>query len=158
MGLHQLHFSQKLPVDIHKAWDFLSSPKNLETITPKEMKFEIRTGFKEGDKMYAGMLISYLVTPAPGIPMKWLSEITHVYEPFYFVDEQRSGPYKFWHHQHFLKEINGGVEMQDIISYKIPFGIVGDFLNTLFIRKQLQNIFDFRKKKLEELFGKHPDK
>lgn len=116
------------------------------------MGFEITSGFR-GEKMYAGQVISYIVKPVAGIPMRWITEITHVNEPNYFVDEQRSGPYAFWHHKHFLKEIPGGVEMRDLIHYTLPLGPLGWIANNLFVKKQLQDIFLYRKMVLEELFG-----
>lgn len=117
------------------------------------MGFEITSGFNNGDKMYAGMIISYIVKPLFHLPMRWVTEITHVKEGVYFVDEQRFGPYALWHHQHFFKQIEGGVEMHDRIHYKIPFGAAGRLANAMFVRKQVGEIFEYRYKKLEELFG-----
>jgi ligand-binding SRPBCC domain-containing protein len=154
MSLHRLETRQKLPVTIEMAWEFLSSPENLKKITPPQMAFLIRSGFKPGDKMYAGMVISYTVKPIWGIPMNWVTEITHLQKPDYFVDEQRFGPYTFWHHKHFLNEIDGGVEMKDVIDYKLPMGVLGDFMNSILVKRQLREIFDFRYRKLEEIFGK----
>lgn len=154
MSLHRFETTQRLPITIEKAWDFLSSPDNLKVITPEHMGFKIHSGFVKGEKMYAGMVINYTVKPLLDLPMTWVTEITHVNEPHYFVDEQRFGPYSFWHHKHFLKTIQGGVEMHDIIDYKAPLGFVGDIMNTLIIKKQLKEIFDFRFNKLETLFGK----
>ncbi|CAN5387387.1 SRPBCC family protein [soil metagenome] len=154
MSLHSLRTEQKLPITIEQAWDFLSSPENLKTITPAHMGFVIKSGFRKGEKMYSGMVISYTVKPIAGIPLNWVTEITHVDEPNYFVDEQRFGPYTFWHHKHFLKEIEGGVEMSDIIHYKLPMGFIGDIGNTMFVKKQLRDIFSYRFTKLESLFGK----
>lgn len=152
MRIFELETTQNLPISINEAWDFLSSPSNLAKITPAYMGFEITSGFK-GEKMYAGQVISYIVKPVAGIPMRWVTEITHVNEPNYFVDEQRSGPYAFWHHKHFLKEIPGGVEMRDLIHYTLPLGPLGWIANNLFVKKQLQDIFLYRKMVLEELFG-----
>ncbi len=157
MSLHRLSTSQKLPITIEKAWDFLSSPANLKLITPEHMGFIINSGFVKGEKMYAGMVINYTVKPILGLPISWVTEITHVEKPNYFVDEQRFGPYSFWHHKHFLKAIPGGVEMNDIIDYKAPFGPIGDLMNILLIKNQLKNIFDYRTKKLIELFGEWKD-
>lgn len=161
MSLYVLSATQRLPIPISEAWDFLSSPGNLSKITPESMGFNITSGYngvKSGSSinsgMYPGMIIAYTVKPMLGIPVKWVTEITHVQEPFYFVDEQRFGPYKFWHHKHFLKEISGGVEMTDTVHYKIPFGPLGDLLNKIFIRKKLEFIFKYRYNKLEKLFGK----
>lgn len=153
MKVFELEKTQKLPISIAEAWDFLSSPSNLSKITPSYMGFEITSGFK-GEKMYSGQVISYIVKPVAGIPMRWTTEITHVHEPHYFVDEQRFGPYVFWHHKHFLKEIPGGVEMRDLIHYALPLGPLGWMANSLFVKKQLDDIFLYRKMVLEEMFGK----
>jgi ligand-binding SRPBCC domain-containing protein len=152
MSLHTIKVHQKLPVSLDKIWDFLSSPENLSKITPSNLGFKILSE-SEGEKMYAGMIINYKIKPIFGIPVKWVSEITHTQDLNYFVDEQRFGPYKFWHHKHFLKMIKGVVEIIDIVHYKIPFWFFGDLFNFLFIRKRLENIFDYRYKKLEEIFG-----
>jgi ligand-binding SRPBCC domain-containing protein len=118
------------------------------------MGFEITEGYEAGQKMYAGMIISYIVKPLLSIPMSWTTEITHVHEPNYFIDEQRFGPYSLWHHKHFFKEIEGGIQMDDLIHYKIPMGFIGDIANSLFIRSQIHEIFEYRYKILEEQFGK----
>ena len=154
--LHQIHSSQILPITIQEAWDFLSSPANLKTITPYYMGFHILSGFQPGDKMYEGMIIEYTVKPVLGIPLHWVTEITHVKELEYFVDEQRFGPYALWHHKHFLKEVDGGVEIIDLIHYKLPLGPLGKWMNTLMVKIQLQEIFDYRFHKLEEIYGKMP--
>jgi ligand-binding SRPBCC domain-containing protein len=156
MALHTLVRHQKLPVNIEKAWDFISTPGNLSRITPDYMGFIVTSELSDG-KMYPGMIISYIVKPFMGIPLRWITEITHVHEPFYFVDEQRFGPYTFWHHKHFLKEITGGVEMTDIIHYKVPLWFIGDLINSFLVRKQLSKIFEFRFKKAEEIFGKYQE-
>lgn len=155
MSLHYLTSSQQLPISLEQAWDFISSPKNLKTITPDYMGFEIK-GFPPAEKMYPGMIISYTVKPIMKIPLNWVTEITHVKDLEYFVDEQRFGPYSFWHHKHFIKPIEGGVQMDDLVHYKLPFGPLGDLANTILVKKQLKEIFDYRFNKLEELFGKMP--
>lgn len=116
------------------------------------MGFEILGNLKP-EKMYAGQIISYIVKPLAGIPMTWVTEITHVNEPHFFVDEQRFGPYRFWHHQHQFREIPGGVLMTDIIHYAIPLGPLGIIANSLIVKGELEKIFGFRKKTLESLFG-----
>lgn len=153
MRIFELETTQNLPISINEAWDFLSSPSNLAKITPSYMGFQITSGFK-GEKMYAGQVISYIVKPVAGIPLRWVTEITHVSEPNYFVDEQRFGPYTFWHHKHFLKEIPGGVQMRDLIHYALPLGPLGWMANDLLVKKQLNDIFLYRKMVLEEMFGK----
>lgn len=134
-------------------WDFMSSPANLAKITPAYMGFHILSDVAS-TKMFPGQVIEYYVTPVAGIKMHWATEITHVKDKEYFVDEQRFGPYSFWHHKHFLKEVPGGIEMTDILHYKIPFGFLGKIVNSLFIKHKIKEIFDYRYNKLEELFNK----
>ncbi len=143
---------QQLNVSLEEAWDFFSSPKNLQAITPAHMGFKIISSH-HGEKMYPGQIIEYIVKPVLGIPLYWMTEITHVQDKKYFVDEQRFGPYIMWHHQHHFKETATGVEMTDIVHYKLPFWFLGDIAQVLFVKKQLKGIFDFRFKKVEELFG-----
>jgi ligand-binding SRPBCC domain-containing protein len=147
-----LESKQFLPIPIEQAWEFFSSPENLNAITPPHMGFKILSGFESGQKMHAGMVIRYLVSPIAGIPMNWVTEITHVDHMHFFVDEQRFGPYAFWHHQHIFRATAGGTEMTDIVHYKVPLGPLGLLADWLFVRRQVQSIFDFRTKKLEALF------
>jgi ligand-binding SRPBCC domain-containing protein len=153
MSVFILNKEQKIPATIPEVWDFISSPKNLKKITPEYMGFDI-VSKNLPDKMYPGIIITYDVKPFLGIKMRWVTEITHVKEQEYFVDEQRVGPYRLWHHQHHIKPIEGGVLMTDIVHYQPPFGFIGNIANGLVIKRQLKEIFDFRTKKLEELFGK----
>ncbi len=152
MKLYQLHSKQLLPTSQKEAWKFLSSPANLQRITPDHMGFEILSGADQ--PMFPGQIIHYKVSSFPGIKTKWVTEITHVKEGEYFVDEQRFGPYALWHHKHFLKKNDKGVEMEDIIDYKIPFGILGQLAHPILVKKQLKQIFKYREDKLMELFGK----
>ncbi|MES2794791.1 MAG: SRPBCC family protein [Bacteroidota bacterium] len=147
-------FTQKIPVGMEIAWDFFSSPANLAKITPTYMGFEVTSTFQNSQKMYPGQIITYKVSPLLGLKMNWMTEITHVAENSFFVDEQRFGPYALWHHQHHFKEIEGGIEMTDIIDYVLPLGILGVFANYLFVKKQLNQIFEHRFKVVEQLFGK----
>jgi ligand-binding SRPBCC domain-containing protein len=144
---------QQMPVSLDIAWDFFSNPDNLKEITPGNLGFKILSRY-HGSKMYAGQIIEYKVSPVWGIPLYWMTEITNVLDKQYFVDEQRYGPYSMWHHQHHFKSIEGGVEMTDIIHYKLPVWFLGDIANYLFVQKQLNKIFEFRYKKTEQLFGK----
>jgi ligand-binding SRPBCC domain-containing protein len=153
MALHIFQTKQVLPMSLQEAWDFFSSPANLKEITPDHLGFKITSKY-HGEKMYPGQIISYIVKPVLGIPLEWVTEISHVEEGKFFVDEQRFGPYSFWHHQHFFREVNGGVEMTDIVHYKVPLGILGDIANAIFVKHQLKQIFDFRYQKLEQVFGK----
>ncbi len=151
MKIYTLHAKQKLPITLQEAWKFLSDPKNLKAITPEYMGFIIKSGADR--PMFAGQIIQYIVTPILGIPTQWVSEITHVKENEYFVDEQLYGPYAMWHHKHFLKEIPGGVEVEDVIDYKIPLGILGQLVHPFLVKPKLNEIFAHREKKLIELFG-----
>lgn len=150
--MYTLETVQQLPISLKEAWEFFSSPKNLATITPDSLGFEIRT--KLPDEMYEGLFIQYTVRPLLGIKTTWVTEITHINKPFFFVDEQRVGPYKIWHHQHHFKEIPGGVEMTDIVDYHLPMGFLGKLGHSPVVKPRLKQIFDYRWKKLEELFGK----
>lgn len=155
MKIYTLHEKQKLPISLKEAWDFLSNPANLKIITPDYMGFEILSGADR--PMYAGQLIQYIVTPIAGIKTKWVTEITHVQNLEFFVDEQRFGPYSLWHHKHFIKEIPGGVEMEDIVDYKLPMGILGQWAHPFLVKPKLQEIFKYRKQKLTELFGTYTE-
>ncbi len=154
MAIHQFKTTQNLPISLQEAWDFMSSPYNLQKITPEHMGFEIINGVLPTDKMFAGQIIAYYVRPLFGIKMEWVTEITVVDDLKYFIDEQRFGPYKMWHHEHHIKAIEGGVQMDDLIHYKLPYGFIGTIANSLFIKKKLAELFDYRFKKLEALFGK----
>ncbi len=154
MKVYQLYASQQLPIKLDEAWDFLSDPRNLQRITPDHMGFRILSGADRA--MYAGQIIQYKVSPFPGITTSWVTEITHVDKGSYFVDEQRFGPYSLWHHKHFIRPVEGGVLMEDLIDYKLPFGVLGQWLHSLLIKKQLRNIFGYRAQKLKELFGTAP--
>lgn len=153
MSHFQLKKTQLLNTDIDTIWDFASSPKNLKEITPDYMLFNITS---EGlpEKMYPGMIITYEVSPLLNIKMKWVTEITQVVEKKFFIDEQRIGPYSLWHHQHFFEEKDEGVLMTDIVTYKPPFGLLGDIANSLFIEKQLEEIFQYRWDAMDKKFNK----
>lgn len=154
MAVHALKRTQKLPISLEKAWEFFSNPANLQEITPSGMGFHVTSDKAFSNrKMYAGQVITYTVSPLLGIPMFWMTEITHVQEGSFFVDEQRVGPYSLWHHQHHFTEIPGGVEMIDLVHYRIPMGFLGEIAQVLFVRRKLEQIFDFRHQKLTELFG-----
>lgn len=153
MAVYSIKTVQQIPASLAEAWDFFSSPANLQAITPPKMGFQIISKH-HGEKMYPGQIIEYKVKPVLGIPLYWMTEITHVEDRQFFIDEQRYGPYSLWHHQHHFRPIEGGVEMADIVHYKIPLWFLGDMANALFVKKQLKEIFEFRYRKVEELFGK----
>ena len=151
MAFYQFQREQFIKTSIDELWDFISSPQNLKKITPKNMGFDIRTP-KLPHKIYEGMIISYTVHPLFGIPTNWVTEITHIRDKSYFVDEQRVGPYKLWHHQHIIINEKNGVLMKDIVSYQPPFGLLGRIANTLVIKNKLNEIFDYRTRVLEKIF------
>ncbi len=152
MGAGQLTKVQRLPISMDEAWAFFSSPRNLKHITPPEMRFEILSN-SGSEVMYAGQIITYHVRPLLGIKMFWMTEITHVEQGKYFVDEQRIGPYSIWHHQHHFKAIPGGVEMTDIVTYRVPLGFLGEWLAGWLVKKKLEAIFDYRFKMLSQSLG-----
>jgi ligand-binding SRPBCC domain-containing protein len=151
--MQRLERKQFLPISIAEAWQFFSNPENLSRITPPEMGFLITTP-KQTSPVYPGMIIGYIVKPVLSIPVQWVTEITHVNEPSYFIDNQRVGPYKLWHHRHFFKEVEGGIEMTDIVHYKAPFGIIGSLAEILFINRKVKSIFDYRNRVLQGIFSK----
>ncbi len=150
MKLYRLHKTQKLPITPEEAWEFFSDPRNLANITPKSLGFKITN--KIPHIMYAGMIISYKIRPFLGIPVQWITEITHVEEPVFFIDQQRFGPYKFWHHQHIFTETAGGIEVEDVVHYALPFGPIGRLLHLLFVKRQLKKIFSHRELILKRKF------
>ena len=149
MKLHVLETVQKLPVPLERAWEFFSHAGNLEKITPPSLGFQVTSPLPE--RMYAGMIITYRVRPLFGVPVSWVTEITHVDEPHLFVDEQRFGPYRFWHHQHLFRAIDGGVEARDIVHYALPPG--GGAVRKWVVAPRLDEIFGYRRRVLEETFG-----
>jgi ligand-binding SRPBCC domain-containing protein len=151
----QFKTQQWLKGDLDEVWDFISSPENLKKITPAHMGFVITTGENSLKKMYPGMIVGYEVSPFLGLKMNWVSEITQVNEKKFFIDEQRVGPYKMWHHEHHLEEGDSGVYIRDIVTYVPPFGVLGIIANSLFIKKQLDEIFNYRFERLEEIFNKN---
>jgi ligand-binding SRPBCC domain-containing protein len=154
LKLHRTEFTQKLPISIEKAWDFFSSPLNLAEITPADMTFDVTSPNMENTKMYPGLIITYKVSPLLGIKLDWVTEITHVKDLEYFIDEQRFGPFAFWHHQHHFKPIDSGVLMHDILHYSVGWGPIGNVANAVVVKNKIKGIFDFRYQKVEALFGK----
>ena len=153
MAFYQLRQIQTLPITLEKAWEFFSNPANLNEITPDDMEFVITSPVLKGE-IYAGQIITYKVSPVLNVPLVWATEITQVRAPYYFSDNQLYGPYRFWHHEHHFKAMPSGIEMTDILYYELPFGVVGDFVHRLFVRKRIETIFEYRRRKLEKIFPK----
>ncbi|MEE4178316.1 MAG: SRPBCC family protein [Bacteroides sp.] len=151
--MYHLFRKQLLPISLEQGWAFFSDPYNLKTITPPDMGFEVLS-FSGKKEIHSGQIIIYSVKPLMGVPVKWVTEITQAEGPFFFVDEQRSGPFSFWHHKHYLKSAENGVEMIDSLHYKMPFGWLGKLVHQIMVKRRLEQIFDFREKAIRERFGK----
>lgn len=151
MKVYSKQSVQYVNASIEECWAFFSSPRNLQKITPESMGFQI-TDFDE-KKMYAGQIIQYKVSPLLGIKLPWVTEITIVKDQHYFIDEQRFGPYALWHHKHFFEPTENGVKMTDLVHYAIPFGFIGRIVNALVVKNKLTEIFEYREKKVNEIFN-----
>ena len=152
MALYHLVREQTLPISMETAWEFFSSPRNLDSITPPELGFRIV--HCPSGKMHEGQIIEYRVKLAPGLRVPWVTEIKAVADGCSFIDEQRFGPYKFWHHRHSFEAVNGGVKVTDTIHYALPFGPLGALAHVLHVRGKLERIFDYRRTELERRFGR----
>jgi ligand-binding SRPBCC domain-containing protein len=149
-----LRYTQFIPADPVRVWEFFSTPGNLNELTPPEVKFRILSELPA--RMYAGQLIAYRLSPVPGVWLHWLTEIRHVREGTYFVDEQRAGPYRFWYHEHRFESVPGGVLMTDLVTYKVGWGPLGWLADELWVRHQLEHIFAYRRRRVEGRFGAPP--
>ena len=150
--MHQLKKIQDIPISINKAWEFFSEPENLAKINPSNMNFNILLRSDAGE-MYPGMIITYKVSPLFNLKVNWVTEISQIKEHKYFIDNQIQGPYKIWHHEHHFKEIENGTEMRDVLFYEVKFGFIGQILHKLFIKKRIEEIFNYREVKIKELFS-----
>ncbi|MBW8686247.1 SRPBCC family protein [Chitinophaga rhizophila] len=150
--IYRLQYEQVLNTNMEEAWKFFSRAENLEKITPAYMRFDI-TSPQTDKPVYAGQIITYIIRPVLSIPIRWMTEITHVVEGKYFIDEQREGPYRMWHHQHHFEAVPEGVKMTDIVHYSLPFGVLGTAAHALFVQRQLRDIFLFRKEAVERMFA-----
>ncbi|MEN9699642.1 MAG: hypothetical protein RLZZ301_840 [Bacteroidota bacterium] len=148
--MYQLKRTQFIPADLQQCWDFFSSPHNLKEITPPSMDFRVKSDVPPA--MYEGLMIAYRVKPLFGISMSWLTEIKTVKELHFFVDEQRVGPYKVWHHEHHFRAVPGGVEMTDIVTYVVPFGLLGKWVHPWLVRPKLEQIFKYRFEAVARIF------
>jgi ligand-binding SRPBCC domain-containing protein len=150
MRLHRFTATQFLPVDLETAWGFFSDPRNLQTMTPPWLNLVPTSKVPQG--MHPGLIVSYQVKPALGVPLTWVTEITHVVDRQLFVDEQRYGPYRFWHHQHHFREVAGGTEACDVLHYALPLGLVGDLAGGALVTRRIDEIFVYRRQALERRF------
>ena len=150
-GIYTLETNAIVNTPIEKAWSYFSNPSNLAEITPASMGFIITSSPTKD--MFAGQIISYIVKPILSIKTNWVTEITHVDAPNFFVDEQRFGPYSMWHHEHHFIKNGNQTQMIDRVSFKIPFGILGHLAFPIIVKPQLTKIFQYREKKLDTLFN-----
>lgn len=148
--LHRLERTQVVPIGLAEAWAFFSDPRNLARITPPDLGFRVTSELPE--RMYEGLFISYQIAPLFGVPVRWVTEITHIEEGVMFVDEQRMGPYRLWHHEHWFRAVSDGVEMRDIVHYAMPFGAAGEAAHALLVGRQVRGIFDYRQRVLDRRF------
>jgi ligand-binding SRPBCC domain-containing protein len=156
MKVYEIQTSERYPISLQAGWAFYSDPGNLTKLTPPELAMEITGGTPE--PMFAGQIITYRLKAIGGLRMNWVTEITQVNPHSYFVDEQRFGPYRFWHHEHRFEEIDGGLAVTDHVHYAMPFGPLGRVVHAVLVQKQLQRIFAFRRKILETTFGLYTKK
>jgi ligand-binding SRPBCC domain-containing protein len=153
--IRQLQREQFVPADAARVWDFFATPLNLNELTPPHLKFRI-VG-EPPRAMHAGQIIEYRISPLPGIWLRWVTEITRVEPGACFVDEQRAGPYKAWHHEHSFRPVPGGVHMTDCVTYDVGWGPFGWVAEKPWVRHQLKRIFDYRFRRVAELFGRARD-
>ena len=151
MKVYKKEIVQHINASLDECWEFFSSPRNLQKITPESMGFEI-TDF-DNRSMYAGQIIQYKISPLLGLKLNWTTEITQVKDKAYFIDDQRFGPYSFWHHKHFFEATPNGVKMTDVVHYALPFGFLGRIVNALIVSNKLKEIFDYRELKVNQLFN-----
>lgn len=151
MRVHRLYRKQLIPAPLEQVWDYFATPINLNEMTPLDLNFEIIYGGEA--PMYPGQIIEYRVQFLPLVKSLWLTEIARVVEGRYFADEQRLGPYRFWYHEHIFEPTESGIWMTDRVTYALPFGLLGELLHMLWVRRKLEHIFDFRRRKIEEIFG-----
>ncbi|MDX1666296.1 MAG: SRPBCC family protein [Saprospiraceae bacterium] len=152
MRVKEKVWQQLVAAPLPQVWSFFSKPQNLNELTPDDLSFKIISPAGEVD-MYPGMLIRYRVKPLFGISLFWMTEITQVREGEYFIDEQRMGPYAFWHHQHHFEKVDGGVLITDRLHYKVPFGPLGTLVDKWIVEPRIEEIFRFRKQKVDQIFG-----
>jgi len=151
MKVYKKETVQHINTSLDECWEFFSNPRNLQKITPESMGFEI-TDF-DSQSMYSGQIIQYKISPLLGLKVNWVTEITQVKDRAYFIDDQRFGPYSFWHHKHFFEATPTGVKMTDVIHYALPFGFLGRIVNALIVKNKLKEIFDYRYQKIDKIFN-----
>jgi ligand-binding SRPBCC domain-containing protein len=148
--IYTLHREQVISAPAERVWAYFATPRNLNEMTPPDMAFEFVHGGNE--PMYPGQVIAYKVAILPGVRVRWLTQITHLEPGQRFIDEQRTGPYRLWIHEHNFEPLPNGVRMTDHVTYALPFSLLGDLTHALYIRRRLAQIFDYRRDKVDALF------
>ncbi len=151
MKVQKLYRKQLINATLSEVWDFFSHADNLARLTPAYMQMKVTSGDLPAE-VYPGQIITYTLKPLLRISVSWMTEITHIIPGRLFVDEQRSGPYRIWHHEHHFEEQDGKVLMTDIVHYQLPFSFLGSFAHFLFIKRQLDGIFEYRQRQIETIF------
>lgn len=152
MAIFQISRRTDIAASLDQVWDFFARPENLDRLTPPDLSFRIVSA--DTGRMYSGQIIEYRIRIFPLLRVRWLTEIKHVAEGQYFVDEQRIGPYKFWYHEHRFESLpNGRVRMQDLVNYDVGLGWIGVLVNTLVLKRRLNYIFDYRQRVIAQVFG-----
>ena len=148
--IRRLVTEQVLPISLAEAWDFFSTPKNLNDITPPHLQFEMMSGHES--EMHEGQILVYRIRLLAGFKRAWVTEIKSVEFQRQFVDEQRFGPYRFWHHRHTFEETAEGVRMTDIIHYDVGFGVIGALVDRAYVTPTVRMIFSYREQTLSKRF------
>lgn len=156
MRVHDLICEQLVSAGIEEVFAFFDRPENLAVITPPSLGFVVLT--PSPITMKQGALIDYTVRGLPGLRMRWTTLISCYEPPFKFVDEQLKGPYSFWHHTHTFEETGEGTVIRDHVRYVLPFGPLGEIAHALFVKRQLEGIFAYRQKVIEDRYGTPPRK
>jgi len=151
MALYRFEHTQIIPLTLEDSWRFFTNPRNLSELTPAAMNFRHRFE-PDAERVYPGMILAYSLTPMAGIPVNWVTEITHVEPLVRFIDEQKSGPFSMWHHIHEFSEVPEGTKIHDTLYYSLPFSFLGQFAHSLFVKNQIENIFRYRSKRMKEIF------
>lgn len=151
MKTYSLKTETLIPKKLNEVWTFFSDPHNLKLLTPPYMDFQILK-CPETKEIYDGMLIEYIVSPLLHIPVKWITKIQSVSIPYQFQDTQIKGPFALWQHTHSFEARGSETLMNDEVKYRPPFGILGQLAHAMFIKNQLQGIFNYREKVISDLF------
>jgi ligand-binding SRPBCC domain-containing protein len=155
MAIHTIQRTQIVRSPLRDCWLFFSNPQNLARLTPPALDFQVLSDVPE--EIYPGLMIQYRVRPLFGLPLIWLTEISHVEPERSFVDEQRLGPYRLWHHEHHFRGLDEyHTEMRDRVHYILPFAPFSEFMHPWLVKPKLEQIFDYRERETQQIFNASP--